>query len=139
MFWLVTAGIIILIAGALLLFSGELVNRLSRFFSTTLFTIDDKISRYRIPAGIVLAVAGAWLVWVASAYVPLRYFYWIGVLALLCGGLYLLFPNWLKLLSRIADRLLFSTDEAVIGYRRTSGVILLLVSFYIFYEAARIK
>ncbi len=135
--WLNAAGSIILITGLLLLFSGELVNKISRFFSATILTIDDKISGYRVPAGILLVLIGAWLVWIAVAYEALWLFYIIGGLALLFGILYLLSPNGLTSVSKIADRLLFSTDEAVLSTRRVTGLLLVLISLYIFYGAFR--
>ena len=137
--WLNAAGIVIMASGVLLLFSGELVNRLSQFFGITIILIDEKMAEYRVLAGSVLVLAGIWLGWVAMAYPSLWYFYLFGGVALLCGVLYLFFAKWLKPVSQIANQLIFCTDDAVIGSRRITGLGLLVVSLYIFYNASKIR
>jgi len=137
--WINAAGIIIMVAGVLLLFSGDLVNRLSQFFGVTIIMIDEKMAQNRFLVGALLVAAGLWLGWIAMVYSSLWYFYIIAGLALLCGALYLVFSKWLKPVSQIANQLIFCTDDVVIHSRRITGLGLLVVSIYIFYSVSKIR
>ena len=55
------------------------------------------------------------------------------MVAIAFGLLLLFFPGWLSWLSKASNAVLFSTDDLVSGARKTFGVILIIISFYIFY------
>jgi len=55
------------------------------------------------------------------------------------GLLFLFFSNWLAWLSNVSNKVIFSTDDVVIGSRKIVGVVLLIASFYIIYAAYIIK
>ncbi len=133
MIWLVAAGILSLLAGASLLFFGKVSRGFWNTVNRPVAYIDGILAGIRIPAGIALVITGGWLISVAFNYPELWYLHLVGVLALFFGLLYLFLPQWLATLSTAADRLLFSTDELVLGTRKSFGIILILVALYIFY------
>lgn len=133
--WLVTAGIISLLVGAMLLFSSETLRQWGKILNRPLAFIDGSLAGIRIPAGIVLVIIGGWISSVAFSYTALWYLHLIGAVILFFGLLYLFLPQWLTLLSQICDQLLLSTDELVMGTRKSFGVILIVVAVYIFYAA----
>ena len=59
----------------------------------------------------------------------------VAFIALFFGLLFLFFPNGLKFLSDISNTMLVSTDDMVMGARKTIGVLLIILSIYIFYAA----
>ena len=133
--WLVTAGVILLIFGFLLIFSRNALVVLGSILNAPVATIDEKVKSYRILAGVVLVVIGGWLISVAFGYPSLWYLHIMGVIVLFFGLLYLFLPEWLDWLSSVLDRILLSTDEAVIAARKSLGIILIISSIYVFYSA----
>ncbi|MFC1568458.1 hypothetical protein ACFL37_02025 [Candidatus Margulisiibacteriota bacterium] len=133
--WLVTSGIIALFFGLLLLFSKKVLLLLGSFFNKPVVFVDDLIKPMRVPAGIVLSLTGAWIIYSAFCCVELWFLHFIGVLVLFFGLLYLFLPHWLQWFSSVSDRLLFSTDVFVVGFRRGLGITLVVVAIYLFYSA----
>ena len=88
--WLVTAGVILLIFGFLLIFSRNALVVLGAILNAPVATIDEKLKSYRILAGVVLVVIGGWLISVAFGYPSLWYLHIMGVIVLFFGLLYLL-------------------------------------------------
>jgi hypothetical protein len=84
---------------------------------------------------VVLVVIGGWLISVAFGYPSLWYLHIMGVIVLFFGLLYLFLPDWLDWLSSVLDRILLSTDEAVIAARKSLGIILVISAIYVFYSA----
>jgi hypothetical protein len=137
--WLITAGIIALIFGLLLLSSRDFLANLGAVFNQSLGRINGFLSPIRIVAGIVLVIIGGWLISVAFNYPGLWYLHLIGILALIFGLLYLFAPQWLELLSGVCNQILLSTDELVIGARIIVGIIFILAAIYMLFSAFLIR
>jgi hypothetical protein len=135
MAWLLFSGIISLLFGMILLSSRKALLLLGRFLNKPVIIVDDMIRAVRIPAGTVLVLLGAWVVYAAFCCVELWYLHLIGVLSLFFGFLYLFLPHWLEWFSRVSDRSLFSTDVFVIGFRKGLGILFAVVAIYLFYSA----
>jgi hypothetical protein len=133
MVWLVAAGIFTLLGGILLLFFGERSRGFWDVVNRPIAYVDSVLAGIRVPVGIALVIVGGWVISVAFNYPELWFLHIIGVLALFFGMLYLFLPQWLVVFSTAADRLLFSTDEVVLGTRKSFGIILILMAIYIFY------
>lgn len=133
--WLITAGIVSLLTGILLVFSSDTLQKIGEILNKPVASIDGAVMGIRLPAGIALVIVGGWIISVAFGYASLWYLHLIGALILFFGLLYLFLPQWLGIVSRIADQLLLSTDELVLGTRKSFGVVLIVVAIYIFYSA----
>jgi hypothetical protein len=133
--WLVTAEIISLLAGLLLLFAGENLRRLGKFFNQPIVYIEGLLNSIRIPAGLTLIIAGGWMISVAASYPDLWYLYATGAPVLFFGLLYLFLPDWIDSLSKLADQLLFSTDDFILGARRSIGIVLIVAAVYMYFSA----
>ncbi|MFA5113642.1 MAG: hypothetical protein WC529_05025 [Candidatus Margulisiibacteriota bacterium] len=133
--WLITAGIVSLLTGILLVFSSDTLQKIGEVLNKPIASIDGAVMGIRLPAGIALVIVGGWIISVAFGYTSLWYLHLIGALILFFGLLYLFLPQWLGIVSRVADQLLLSTDELVLGTRKSFGVVLIVVAIYIFYSA----
>jgi len=131
--WLVTAELISLLAGVLLLIADKKLHTLGEFLNKPLFYFDNLINGIKIPAGIALVLVGGWIISVAFQYPALWALGVAGAVLLLLGLLYLFFPVWLVSLSSISNQLLFSTDDFVMGARKSIGIILIVCALYIFF------
>lgn len=131
--WLVTAEIVSLLAGLLLLLADKKLHKLGELLNRPVFYLDGLLKAVKLPAGIVLVIVGGWFISLALKYSALWYLGLAGAVLLIFGLLYLLLPDWLGPLSRLSDRLLFSTDEFVLGARKTIGIILIVCALYIFF------
>ena len=131
--WLVTAEIVSLLTGFLLLLADKNIHKLSRFLNKPLFYLDGMVNSVKIPAGIVLVIVGGWLVSVALGYQSLWFLGLMGVVVIVFGLFYLFLPNWLVPLSKISDKFIFSTDDFVLGARKSIGIILIVCALYIFF------
>ena len=133
--WLITSGIISLFFGLLLLFSKNALLFLGGFFNRPVVIIDDLVKNVRVPAGLVLTLTGLWIIYSAFCCIELWFLHLAGVLVLFFGLLYLFWPQWLEWSSSVADRLLFTTDVFVVGFRKGLGITLIVVAVYLFYSA----
>ncbi|MBI5078865.1 hypothetical protein HZB08_02465 [Candidatus Saganbacteria bacterium] len=133
--WLVAIGVVCLLAGALFLSSGGMLHKVGDVLNRPIVFVDSKINSIRIPVGIVLVIIGGWIMSVGFSYPVLWYLHIIGVLALFFGLLYLFLPQWVMVISKVSDQLLFSTDELILGARKSLGVVLLIIAVYSFYAA----
>jgi hypothetical protein len=133
--WLIVAGVLSLLVGVLLVFSSETLKAIGDVFNKPIGYIDDALLSVRIPAGIVLVIIGGWIISVAFSYPELWYLHLLGGIILLFGLFYLFLSGGLTTISRVADQLLLSTDELVMGTRKSFGVFLIVIALYIFYSA----
>jgi hypothetical protein len=88
-----------------------------------------------------LIVVGAWKLYVIINY-ELGHLWHMHVswsISILFGILFLLFPAFLKGFSDFSDRVILSTDKVVMGARKLVGIVLIMVSVYIFYGAYYIR
>ncbi len=131
--WLVTAELVSLLAGVLLLMANRKLSKLGEFLNRPFIYFDNVVNSIKMPAGIVLVLAGGWFLSVAVQYPALWALGVVGALLLLFGFLYLFVPAWLGSLSKISNQLLFSTDDFVMGARKSIGLILIVCALYIFF------
>lgn len=133
--WLITAGTVGIFMGLLLLSSAEVLRRFWGYLNSPIAYIDSALEGVRVPVGVTLLIVGGWIISVAFNYPTLWYLYLLGGIILLFGLFYLFIPRWMERLSGLADQLLFSTDELVLGTRKSFGIILIVVGIYIYYAA----
>ncbi len=133
--WLIFAGIVSLAFGVVLLSSRRVLLSLVTVLNKSLEFVDGKIKPFRIVLGIILVVIGGWVILVAFGYPGLWYLHPIGALILFFGLLYLFLPDWLEVSSKLSDRILLSTDEIIVGARKTFGILFIIIALYILYSA----
>ncbi|MFH1347491.1 MAG: hypothetical protein ABIH22_02265 [Candidatus Margulisiibacteriota bacterium] len=132
--WLITAGIIALILGIFSIFSREMLLNVGAALNKPVVYVDDKLKAVRMPFGVALVVIGGWIISVAFNYPMLWYLHLVGIIILFFGLLYLFVPQWLDVISKFLNQSMLSTDEIIIGTRKTIGVLLILAAIYIFYS-----
>ena len=132
--FMVGAGIICLIFGALLVFAPIVLGSVGRVCNQVVMYLDEKLNPFRLWIGILLLLIAAWFIYMAVS-VPAAIFTVVWVVALVFGLLFLFFPNWLAWLSRISNTVIFSTDDFVMGSRMVIGILLLIIGVYLFFMA----
>jgi hypothetical protein len=130
--YLLVCGLISLVFALLLLLSPTVIGSLGSVLNKVLFTVNGWTLKYRIWIGVALLVIGGWIMTVSLSY-PDPYITAAWLVTVTFGLLFLVLPNWLTWLSSVSNVFLLSTDELVLGARRLIGVIVLIVSLYIFY------
>jgi hypothetical protein len=133
--WLITAGTVSVFMGLLLLFPVEVLRRFWGYLNSPIAYIDSALEGMRVPVGVTLLIVGGWIVSVALNYPILWYLHLLGGIIVIFGVFYLFIPRWMERFSSLADQLLFSTDELVLGTRKSFGIILIVVGIYIYYAA----
>lgn len=132
--FLTVAGIIALLFGFIAVFSREVLQKLGGALNKPVVVVDERLRVVRIPLGIALILLGGWIISVAFSYPALWYLHLIGIVVLFFGLLYLFVPQWLEVISKFLNQSMLSTDEIIIGTRKTIGVLLILAAIYIFYS-----
>ncbi len=135
---LLTCGIISLVFGLLLLASPAILGSLGAICNAVLLTLNGWLMRFRLGIGWALLALGAWMLYVAAQY-PSGYLTAAWVITVGFGLLFTFFPGWLTYLSKVSNAVLLSTDELVMGSRRVVGVVVLIISFYIFYAVLLVR
>lgn len=135
MSYLLTVAIVTLVFGLILLFSPGFLKRLGDICNRVILYLDNKLEPFKVWVGLVLIAVGAWLLYVVVQYPELNYLSSIWIISMAFGLLFLFFPNWLSWLSKVSNKVVFSTDDVVIGARKIIGVVLLIICVYIFYGA----
>ncbi|MFH1347492.1 MAG: hypothetical protein ABIH22_02270 [Candidatus Margulisiibacteriota bacterium] len=133
--YLLTFAIVTLVFGLILLFTPNFLMRLGDICNRVILYLDNLLAPFKVWVGLILLVAGAWILYVVIRYPEITNLDAVWVISLAFGLLYLFFPNWLSWLSQVSNKIIFSTDDVVIGARKIVGVVLLIVSIYIFYGA----
>lgn len=136
MAYLIAVGIIELMVGIVLLVAPEPFRGFCRFFDRVLWDIDKKVEPNQFWVGISELVLAAWLFYLNILFpemAPILHPFWI--IFLFFGVLYVFLPHRMAWLSKAARRKILPVDEYVMGARRISGFIFVVVSFYIFYLA----
>ncbi|MFC1568457.1 hypothetical protein ACFL37_02020 [Candidatus Margulisiibacteriota bacterium] len=133
MTYLLVSGIVSLLFGALFLLSPALLGSLGQALNRVIMFLDQKLESLKLWIGLLLLAVGAWLLYVVANYAELAYLTPVWIVCLAFGLLFLFFPQWLAWLSNVSNRVVFSTDDVVMGSRKIFGIILLIFSIYIFY------
>jgi len=135
MIWFVILGIIALVFGFLFIFSKEILFLVSLIMERPLASIEPRISSIRGIAGGILVLIALWILYTAVRIVGPWYLYLAGLIILLFGLLYLFIPRWVDQMSKFTNRVVFATDEVIVGGRRSIGIVLLILALYFFYTA----
>ncbi|KPJ69879.1 hypothetical protein AMJ44_02120 [candidate division WOR-1 bacterium DG_54_3] len=131
--YLIAAGTISLLFGLLLLFAPIFLGNLGAICNRVLIYLDEKLEPVKVWIGITLIIVGGWLLYVSANYPEVYYLPTFWIICFVFGLLFLFFPHWLSWLSNISNRVIFSTDEVVMGARKLVGIVLLIIGIYIFY------
>ena len=132
--YLIFAGLVSFLFGLLFLISPEVLMKMGAVSNRTIMVLDEKISPVKSIVGIVLILAGVFMVWSVYPYNDLWYVTIIAVISLFFGFLFVFFPNGLKFLSDACNMILISPeDELIMGARKTIGILLVILSIYLFY------
>jgi len=135
---LLTCGIISLVFGLLLLASSKILGNLGAVCNAVLFILNGWLMRFRLGIGLALLALGVWMLYVATRY-PNEYLTAAWIITIGFGLLFTFFPSWLTYLSKVSNAVLLSTDELVMGSRRIVGVVVIIISFYIFYALLLVR
>jgi hypothetical protein len=135
MAYLMVSGTVSLLFGLIFLFTPAFLGSFGQVFNRVVLFLDERLEPMKKGIGLLLVVVGAWLLYVVTRYPELGYLTWIWLICLSFGFLSLFFPHWLAWLSNLFNRVVFSTDEVVMGSRKIIGIILLIFAVYIFYAA----
>jgi hypothetical protein len=135
MTYMVFAGLVSLFFGLLFLLSPEFLAKMGKACNQTLIVLDHKVDPVKGVVGVIFILLGAWILWMVFPYGELWYLNAIAAISLFFGLLFLFFPAGLKFLSDISNTILLSTDDVVMGARKTIGVLLLILCIYIFYAS----
>ena len=136
--YLLASGILALIFGLLMLAAPVFLGKLGELSNKTILVLNGQLMRYKLWIGLFLLVLGGWMLYVATNY-PDPYINAAWIITVAFGLLFLFFPKWLDWLSKVSNTFLLSTDELVMGTRRVIAVVLLVVSFYIFYATLLVR
>jgi len=137
--YLITIGVIVLVFGLSLLFTPNALGKIGEISNRIILYLDEKLQPAKLWIGLVLIAVAAWLLYVVAKYPELNYLNAVWIISLFFGLLFVFLPNWLAALSNVSNRIVFSTDEVVMGSRKIFGIILLIISIYIFYAAYAVR
>jgi hypothetical protein len=138
MAYLLTCALIALLFALLLLGAPKLLGSIGDWANKTVVLFDGLLMNSHLWIGIVLLALGGWMMYVGFNY-PDPFLTAAWLLTVAFGLLFLLFPGWLKWLSSVSNVVLLSTDELIMGTRRIVGIVLLIVSLYLFYALTMVR
>lgn len=131
--YLVISGLTSLIFGVLFLLAPEnFWQAVARMFNKPVLYVESGLRAYHFPAGFLFLILGAWLIFLVLSDPGLWYFHLIGVAFVVVGLLYIFAPDWLLWLSTMSGKEVITFDQIAIGSRISLGIVLILVSIYIF-------
>src|SRR3989339_895937 len=135
MIYLISAGLISLGFGLMLLLYSPVCKMVCRTCDQVVFDLDKFTAGYRNIFGglliLVTIIIGS--VAVLTPQTPQLHLFW--VVSLVFGLFFILLPKQLAKLSLAANRMVFDTESSVAAYCRTVAVVLLLAGVYILYIA----
>ncbi len=137
--YLVAIGIIVLVFGLSLLFTPTALGKIGEMCNRIVLYLDEKLQPVKVWIGLILIAVAAWLLYVVAKYPELSYLNAVWIISLFFGLLFVFLPNWLAALSNVSNRIIFSTDEVVMGSRKIFGILLLIISIYILYAAYAVR
>lgn len=134
--YLIVAGMIALVFGAILLFTPSFFQSICLVCDRVLFNLDEKLEPYKTSVGIVLILVAGWFFYMALKYPPIALMlHPVWIIVLTFGLLYLFLPDWLVRISEVTNRNVLPTDKYIMGACRIAGTILLVMSVYIFHAS----
>ncbi len=139
MTFLIVSSVVTFLTGLFLFFAGDAVKKLSDVLNLSLVRLDEALISSRIATGIILLLLGGWILYTGIAHTVFWYLILVGGLIVIFGLLYLFCASCLGAIAQVTDRIMLSTDDLVFHGRRITGVVLILISLYLFYTAFQIK
>jgi hypothetical protein len=131
--YLVISGLTSLIFGILFLLAPDSFwQAVARAFNKPVVFVESGLRAYHFPAGFLFLLLGTWLIFLVLADPALWYFHILGVAFVVAGLLYIFAPDWLLWISRISGKEIVTFDQIAIASRVSLGIVLILVSIYIF-------
>ena len=137
--YLVLLGLVILFFALFLLFMPNFLGKLGGLCNRVILYLDEKLQPIKVWIGLLLVAVGGWLLYVVANYPELWYLTAVWMICMLFGLLFLVLPNWLSWLSNLSNKIILSTDEVVMGSRKIIGIVLLIISIYVFYAAYAVR
>jgi hypothetical protein len=140
MVFILTAGIFGFVLGLLLTFFPSLLEQLNLICDRVLLYLDEKLYAARIPAGIIIALLGLWIL-SSSKPNPLVAGELLAagsIVVIVLGLLLLVSPKLVVKLSEWGNTMLVTSDALIIKARTTAGIVILLISIFLLFIASRI-
>lgn len=133
MWYLLFSGLLGLVFGALVLFFPAFLEMLNKVIDHELNYSFEQENIPRLINGLVLLLASLFLMLTGYWYPDLWLIFYVGVLALVFGILFVFFPRHLGFLNDLGNLVVIAPEEAGTFQRIVSGIILLLMSAYILF------
>ncbi|MFH1347993.1 MAG: hypothetical protein ABIH22_04810 [Candidatus Margulisiibacteriota bacterium] len=105
---------------------------ITSFFNKPALFVESKLRSYHFPAGFIFLFLGTWLIFLVIADPGLWYFHIVGGAFVIAGLFYIFAPDWLVWLSNLSGKVIITFDQIAIASRVSLGIVLILVSIYIF-------
>ncbi|MBU0630805.1 MAG: hypothetical protein KKC80_07835 [Candidatus Margulisbacteria bacterium] len=135
MIYLISAGLISLVFGVLLLFLPSMCKMVCRSCDMTVFDVDKFTADYRMIFGGLLLIVAIFIGGMAFLFPQLSTLHLFWLVSLIFGLLFLVLPEQLAKISVVANRLVFNTDSSLTAYCKIVAVVLVLAGLYILYIA----
>ena len=131
--YLVISGLTSLIFGILFLIAPTgFWQKVAGLFNKPVIFVEQGLRSYHFPVGFLFLMLGAWLIFLVLAEPDFWYFHIVGIAFVIVGLLYIFAPDWLLWISNISGKEIITFDQIAIASRVSLGVVLILVSIYIF-------
>ena len=137
--YLIASGAVSLLFGLFLLFAPIFLGKLGEICNRVLLYLDEILEPIKVWAGLLLLIIGGWVLYVSANYPEIVHLPPVWIICLAFGLLFLFMPNWLAWLSTVSNKVIFSTDEVVMGSRKIVGIVLLIIGIYIYYMLYTIR
>jgi hypothetical protein len=131
--YLFISGLVSLIFGILFLIApARFWERFGTVVNRPVLQVERKIRPYNFPVGFIFLIIGTWLIFLVLGEPEFWYLHIFGIVLVLVGLLYIFVPDWLLWLSSMSGKEIITFDEIAIASRISLGIVLILVSIYIF-------
>ncbi|MFH1684014.1 MAG: hypothetical protein ABIA67_03945 [Candidatus Margulisiibacteriota bacterium] len=128
MWFVLLIGVANLVCGVIMLFSPKTMISVSKLFDRRIPLDQWLLTSFRGWAGIVLVFLAAWMISFLLFYPELRLFFLLACAVFLFFGIiFIFFPKFLNWLSHLLNRVVFSTDQFVMGACRACGTIFVII------------
>ena len=131
--YLIIAGLTSLIFGILFLLAPDKFwQSVAGMFNKPVIYVESGLRSYHFPVGFLFLILGSWLIFLVLADPYFWYFHLLGIAFVITGLLYIFAPDWLLWLSNASGKEIITFDQIAIASRVSLGIVLILVSIYIF-------
>ena len=133
MWYLPLSGIVGLFFAILILFFPSFLNRVSKVIDREMQVAFESSSASRMVNGLILLLAALFLILTGNWYPQLWPLFYIGIVALVFGMLFIFFPRTLNFLNELGNYMIAPPEESGSFQRVVAGLLLMLMSAYILY------